>query len=310
MIQLLATTLLVAGLLAGCASSPAPAPSEAPVADESPKDLFPDLSADLERQMAARREDALRRGAEQKALEIDPFSTDGLEGRLRELGVNRFAGCTTDPEGFRDLESLIGYRLLRPGDYRAREPSFREGGLPTRVEARAAIVPVVLISCMTQVVSRPIAAGGFEATLDGLTWKALFDRSLSWWNPERAGDETARLHGQLHFDIAHLLAKEANRPTGRSLRGTGMTDRAARDDLQLQLADRIGELERELRRITGALDHATTKGHDPAATLLWEDRVRHGLGAVRRHLPPREPQARVGPEHRASETGSSRRGAP
>lgn len=290
--------LALAGLVASCAGSPPTQRTEPEAAEATPKDLFPDLTADLERQMAAQRQEALARGAAQKALEIDPFSTDGLEGRLRELGVNRFAGCTTDPEGFRDLGTLVGYRLLGPGDYRATEPTFREGGPARRVEIRAAIVPVVLISCITQVVSQPVASGGFVATLDGLTWKALFDRSLSWWNPERAGDETARLHGQLHFDIAHLLAKEASRPSARSLRGTGMTDRAARDDLQIQLADRIGELERELRRLTGYLDHATTKGFDTAATKLWEDRVRHGLGAVRRNLPGEEP------------SGASRRAAP
>ena len=235
--------------------------------------------------MDSQRREALSRGAEQKALEIDPFSADGLDSRLRELGVKTFGGCSAAPEGFRDLPSMARYRLLAAADYRAREPTFRKGGPSQGTEVRAAIVPVVMISCLVEIEARPVAAGGFIATVDRLEFTALFDRELSWWNPERAGDEVARLHGQLHFDVAHLLAKEANRGGAKVLRGSGMTERAARDQLQIRLSNRIGDLERELRRITDHLDLATSKGWDATATRLWEDRVRHGLDSVRQHLP-------------------------
>ncbi len=272
--------------VSGCGTPQEPTSEPARAAEATPpRDLFPELSAGLERQMAAQREAALARGAEEKAKQLDPFSAQGLEDRLDELGVHRFGGCAIEGDRLAESEAMVRYRLLGPSDYRAREPTFREGGPSRRVDARAAIVPVVVIACVVDVDARPVARGGFVATPASLEYVALFDRILSWWNPERAGDETARLHGQLHFDVAHLLAKEANRPQPRPLVGRGPTEAAARDDLKMQLADRLGGLERELQRITGQIDLETTKGFDVDATVRWEDRVRHGLRTVRRYVP-------------------------
>ncbi len=279
--------ILLAGLAAAvlaCASATPRSPTREADAGSSKPDLFPGISADLERQLAARRDAALARGAEEKAKQIDPFSVDGWAGRLEELGVESFGSCVRGRRGLGETGALIEYRLLSAGHYQAREPILREDEANRAIGLRTPIRPVVYVACAIELEARPVATGGFVAESRSLHFAALFDPQLSWWNPSQGGDETTRGFGQLQFDVAHLLAREANR--GKPVvRGTGPTERAALDDLELQLADRLGRVDRELRRVQAGLEQATSHGWDAEAVERWTERARYGLGELRRALP-------------------------
>ncbi len=285
--------LLICALVGfGCANPPEREAASKSAAEAPKEDLFPDLSADLERQMRERREAALAEGRKIKAQEIDPFASDGIEDRMQELKIQTFGGCVRSQEDFQDLGSMVGYRLLTAGDYQGREPAARPGAPTESVRSRAPIAPVVHVGCILKTSSRPTATGGFVANIESLEFVELFDRQASWWNPAESGNAETRLHGQLHFDLAHLLAKEANRRVPvhkKRIRGTGPTQRASMDDLALRLGSEIGKVEKDLRRLERQLDLASSHGWDEDATRVWEDRVRHGLGAVRAALPPAAP---------------------
>ena len=274
----------------GCATSDVGTTAETAQAEEAP-DLFPDLSAELERQMREQREAALAKGREIKAQEIDPFAADALEDRMQELQIKTFGGCVRSEEDFQDLGSMVGYRLLRASDYQGREAAPKPGSATLQVRNRAPISPVVHVGCILVTASSPTATGGFIATIESLEFVELFDRQASWWNPEQAGNDSTRLHGQLHFDLAHLLAKEANRRSvvhKKGLRGIGPTQRTALDDLALRLNSEVGKIEKDLRRLERQFDLESSHGWGEASTRIWEDRVRHGLGAVRAALPPED----------------------
>ena len=235
--------------------------------------------------MRERRQRALARGAALKAREVDPFSADGLEARLAELGLPSFGGCVSDPEALGAAGVLVPWRLLRPTDYQGPAPATSPAAGSSSGGRRAAILPVVYIGCTLRVSAHPVATGGFVAEAREVRLLALFDREASWWNPAAAGDSAVGHHGQLHFDLAHVLAREARRAHREPLRARGPTAQAARDALALRWSETLGTLQRELRRLQRALDAESSFGWSPEADTRWEPRIRRGAAAVRALAP-------------------------
>ncbi len=235
--------------------------------------------------MRERREQALASGAAWKAREVDPFSADGLEARLAELGLPSFGGCVSDPGALDATGVLVAWRLLRPSDYQGPAPARSVGGGSNPGGRRAAILPVVYIGCTLRVSAEPVAAGGFVAQAREVRLLALFDREASWWNPAAAGDAAVQHHGQLHFDLARILVREAHRAHREPLRAHGPTERAALDALALRWSETLGSLQRELHRFERAFDAESSFGWNPEADARWEPRIRRGAAAVRALTP-------------------------
>lgn len=285
---------LLALALAGwaCAGSPGPEPVQQEAGRLQGRDLFPELSARLEQQMAEQRAAALARGALLKAQEIDPFEAQGFDSRLTELGIPAFAGCARSAGGaggWPRMDALVALRRLDERDFWARSPVLGNAGESRSLRERAPVQPVVFVSCTLEVDVEPVIQGGFEARLRDVHFVALLDRELSWWNPEQSGDETTRAHAQLHLDLAFLLAREASREQSRGMRARGLTERSAVDELALRWANRLGEIDRELRAMEGQLDLETSQGWNQAVSERWAERLGQGLGAVRAALPTPAP---------------------
>ncbi|MAE97419.1 MAG: hypothetical protein CL910_22445 [Deltaproteobacteria bacterium] len=283
----LAAVVALAGW--ACAGAPEAPPAREPVRDEraQERDLFPELSSQLERQMAEQRAAALARGAELKAKEIDPFGAQGFESRLTELGVPAFAGCARGASDWPRMDALVALRRVDEGDFWASSPVLGDAGESRALRERAPATPIVHVSCTLEVEVEPVIQGGFEARLREVRFVALFDREISWWNPDQRGDESTRAHAQVHLDLAYLLAREATRSRTAPLRARGPTERSALDRLGLLWANHLGEIDRELRALERQLDLETSQGWDAAASQRWAERLRGGLGAVRAAMPAR-----------------------
>ncbi|MCP5057136.1 MAG: hypothetical protein GY937_10480 [bacterium] len=267
-----------------CAGGGGGAPSRA---EETPKpDLFPGMSAGLERQLAERRRAALARGAEMKALGIDPFEGEATQSRLTELGIPSLGGCTTEKGRLHREPALRAHRQLRPKDFRSREPRSADPNQTYEVLARRAVIASVFVSCTLETETQRSPSGGFEVRAQGARFNAFFDAEMSWLNPRQRSDAPTLLHAQLHFDLADLVAREANRnPWISEIVGRGTSRDAAEGDFALHWAGRLGRLQTELRRFETQLDRETAQGWDPGAQVRWVRLVREGLPAVRAALP-------------------------
>ena len=73
------------------------------------------------------------------------------------------------------------------------------------------------------------------------------------------------------------------------MRARGLTERSAVDELALRWANRLGEIDRELRAMEGQLDLETSQGWNQAVSERWAERLGQGLGAVRAALPTPAP---------------------
>lgn len=279
---------LIAGmalaLATGCAGPGSPA--EPPAHEVAKPDLFPELSADLERQMAERRRAALARGAEIKALEIDPFDAQAVQGRLEELGIPALGGCAVEPGQLHRNPALRAHRRLEQRDFRALHPNASDPHASQELLARRAVIPLVFVSCTLEFHTQRSPAGGFEVRARRTRFAAFFDAQRSWLNPRQRGDAATLQHAQLHFDLADLLAREANRkPSEAEVVGRGATRAAARGDFALRWADRLGRLQAELQRFEAQLDRETAQGWDTDTQERWVQHIGSGLEAVRAAIP-------------------------
>ncbi|MBW2241128.1 MAG: hypothetical protein JRH01_04015 [Deltaproteobacteria bacterium] len=266
---------------AGSGNPTAPAPEAA-----AKPDLFPEMTAGLERQLEERRRAALARGAEMKALGIDPFEGELTQSRLTELGIPSLGGCTTEKGRLHREPALRAHRQLRAEDFRSREPRSPDPTQTYEVLSRRAVIPSVFVSCTMETETQRSARGGFEVRARSARFTAFFDAEMSWLNPRQRADAPTLLHAQLHFDLANLMALEANRnPWFSEIVGEGTTRDAAEGDFTLRWAGRLGRLQSELRRFETQLDRETAQGWDTGAQAQWVLRVREGLPAVRAALP-------------------------
>ncbi|MCP3982768.1 MAG: hypothetical protein GY723_00170 [bacterium] len=277
---------IAVGLAAGCAGSGATA--RPPARDAAKPDLFPELSSSLERQLAERRRDALARGAEIKALEIDPFEGEATHARLQELHIPSLGGCTTEKGRLHRDPALRAYRQLHGQDFRSSEPRSLDPRLTRETLARRPVVPFVFISCTLEIETQGLPTGGFEVRARSARFAAFFDAELSWIEPHQQDDPTSLQHAQLHFDLADLLAREANRlPWTPEVIGRGSTRDTATDDFGLRWAAQLGKLQAELARFESQLDRETAQGWDQDAQTHWARRIGEGLPAIRAALPER-----------------------
>lgn len=269
---------------AGCAGPSGRA--EAPTPEVAKPDLFPELSAGLERQMAEQRSQALARGAEMKAQGIDPFEGQAVQSRLEELRIPTLGGCALEPGRLHREPAFRAHGKLAVRDFRALDPSASNPRLSEELLARRAVIPVVFVSCNLELVTTRSASGGYEVRAAQVRFAAFFDARLSWMNPRQRGDASTLAHAQLHFDLANLLALEANRrPMDPGLVGRGPTRETARDDFSLRWADQMGRTQTELRRFEIQLDRETTRGWDLQEQARWTRRIGGGLAAVRSAVP-------------------------
>lgn len=271
-------------LAVGCAETRRPA--KRPPAEVTKPDLFPDLSADLERQMQERRRAALARGAELKALGIDPFAAQAVQSRLEDLGIPAIGGCAVEPGRLRRAPALRAHRQLVRDDFRARDPSSSDPRVSRELLARRAVVLLVFVSCTLELQSEHSPAGGFEVRPRGVHFSAFFDTESSWLNPRQRLNASTLQHAQLHFDLADLLAREASRadPDPTAV-GQGATLALARDEFALRWAGRMGRIQAELLRFEDQLDRETALGWDTDANRRWARRIGEGLAAVRAAMP-------------------------
>ncbi len=224
--------------------------------------------------MAERRRAALARGAEQKAREIDPFAGQSVQSRLEELGIPTVGGCATEAGTLRRTTALRSHRRLESRDFRMVDP-----GEPL---ARRAVQPAVFVSCTLELLDENAPGGGFEVHVRSARFAAFFDAPQSWLHPEWRANATVLEHAQAHFDLAHLLAREADRTRhGWRLVGRGETPAAAREDFALRWSHLLGRLQTELRQLESQLDRETAHGQDRIAQAQWTRRITAGLPALR-----------------------------
>ena len=201
-----------------------------------------------------------------------------------------------------DTSDAITYRALTRGDFRGEHP-------PKPFLGRADLPRPVAVSCAyvaadprARVFAEPVGyqRRRYRPRVEGLTFRAMFSRSCSWWNRDHDVSPMYVLeHEQIHFALFEVAARRLNRDVPRMLTSAA---------LESSSADSVIALAR--RRIQAALEHtlaetgeqnlefdsATSFGFSPTRQEGWRLRVEKALEDLARFAadppPGRRPPVR------------------
>lgn len=201
-----------------------------------------------------------------------------------------------------DTSDVITYRALTRGDFRGDHP-------PKPFLGRADIPQPVAVSCayvapdpgarVFAVPTRPGGKGPFRPHVEGLTFRAMFSRSCSWWNREHGLSPMYVLeHEQIHFSLFEVAARRLNRDVPRMLNSPSLESSSADSVVALARRRIQGALERTLAE-TGELnlefDRATSFGFSLHLQEAWRRRVEKDLEELARFAADRPPGRRGPP---------------
>jgi hypothetical protein len=172
-------------------------------------------------------------------------------------------------------QDLIGYRALRPSDFRAPKAP---------PEVLASKHTVGGYTCLTLVHDGPIfvdrvpgSAERYRAELVEVRFRAYMNRTCSWVNPQAPlPPEYVLEHEQIHFGIWELQARRLNaRPDAirREVIAVAASDTAAVEAAKAKLAALLERALDELRERNLAFDRETSLGYFPDRQKRWRQRV-------------------------------------
>jgi hypothetical protein len=179
---------------------------------------------------------------------------------------------------------FVDHRRLSVTDFRAAIPERVAPVVPIEGGVVAAHVAVTVL-CKADVRMQTQSDGASEARFARLGFRALLDRTRSWWNLDLDGDELWRLrHEQGHFDLAEVMARDLRRQARdlrASLRGKGPTPEAAAADLASQWTATVAPRIDAHRWLQNRYDLETLHGIDTEAQGRWWREIDRDLRRTR-----------------------------
>lgn len=163
-------------------------------------------------------------------------------------------------------------------------------------QGRASAYLATLITCVvTPNVVQPEPNGLWVASLSNVRYMAVLSRESSYLIAD--AQDYALAHEQLHFEIAHQLARwlTKNQETIRvKLTRQGRSKEEALGLLQLELGKHMLAVQRDVRALETAYDRETEHGLDSERQTQWNFRIQDGLEAMAKsvRLETRVPTAR------------------
>jgi hypothetical protein len=192
------------------------------------------------------------------------------------------------PKDSLDDSDLIAYRPLVREDFRGNKPPPEFAAVADRVGA--ATCARVITTPDTQLSITGIDAS-YQATVRTLWFRALMDRTCSWWNDKVAAFSPSYVlqHEQIHFALFELGARRLNASIANlreRVQGSGSTPEEAaaeaEEELNAALEDAMDDILEENRDF----DEDTSLGHEPARQQAWWDKVQRRLAETARFATP------------------------
>ncbi|TNF86498.1 MAG: hypothetical protein JSU67_00055 [Gammaproteobacteria bacterium] len=170
-----------------------------------------------------------------------------------------------------DMSDVISYRQLTRDDFRGSEP-------PSNFDERMAAVTCVYTQPQIDkdgIEINPVDMEDgvlvYEVIYNNLRYRALMNRSCSWWNPRTSPLERDYVleHEQIHFALFEAAAREWNElpPLKIRVRSQDIADmqREVQKQFEAQMQRRLQVLREENLRF----DEDTSMGHKPAKQKEW-----------------------------------------
>ncbi len=197
-------------------------------------------------------------------------------------------GGLVDPSSV-DLSDSIAYRALTREDFRGTvvPPAFAK--VADRVGA--ATCGHVLTTPDTQVMivgqRQPDGDEHFRVSVKALGFRALMDRSCSWWNDKVAAfaPEYVLEHEQIHFALYELGARRLNAKAAEiagKMQGEGSSQQALQSQAEQTLRDAVLDEVQVILDQNRNFDEDTSLGYKPERQKQWLKRVTQELSETQR----------------------------
>ena len=187
-----------------------------------------------------------------------------------------------------DTTDAIPYRALKQRDFQGEHP-------PKPFLGRADLPRPVAVTCAyvtadprARVFAEPVGYSRrrYRPRVEGLSFRAMFSRSCSWWNRDHDLSPVYVLeHEQIHFALFEAAARRLNRDVPRMLASAALE--ADSPDSVVALArrhiqDALRRSITETSQLNLEFDRATSGGFSPARQEGWRRRVEKDLEELAR----------------------------
>jgi hypothetical protein len=231
-----------------------------------------------------------------------PRLIGSLKVLLVLLGCSRLpdsaapSGGLVDPASV-DLSDAIAYRSLTRADFKGTKAPAAFAAVADRVGAATCGHVLTTPDTQMEILGEGVQGGEmrYRVNVRQLRFRALMDRSCSWWNDGVAAfaPDYVLEHEQIHFALYELGARRLNKAASdiaRDMQGEGPSkdevQRAAEQTLRKAVLDEVEDILAENR----SFDEDTSLGYKPDRQKVWLRRVISELSATkqwaRSHVQP------------------------
>ena len=220
--------------------------------------------------------------------------TQPLRKILLAILLSGLAGCAGLPEYAAPKQVAIEYDESTPRDSIAYRSLFRKDfrGLepPPQFDERMAAVTCAHIEPLIDregIVIREAVmkdgSQGYHITLRNLKFRALLDRSCSWWNPAVSSLEEDYIlqHEQIHFALFEVAAREWTEAPPLELRIKAGNRNEMLEKMREQFERHLDQRMAVLMELNREFDEQTSVGYDPEKQEEWWDQVQTQLADTR-----------------------------
>jgi len=188
---------------------------------------------------------------------------------------------------------VIPYRTLTRDDFRATHPppDAREHAQAMGAATCALVLPASEI----QIAGKPVqGADGrvlYRGSIRGLAFRAVMDRSCSWWNAAARSPPPAYVleHEQIHFALAELAARGLNARAAALMEGFHFESPdpgALAPTARRYVEGEIRQAMQDLVERNAAFDRDTSLRYEPEKQAAWRQRVEAELRNTQREAAP------------------------
>jgi hypothetical protein len=187
--------------------------------------------------------------------------------------------------GAQELGSdVIRYRRLTREDFRGSEPPPEFAPQRDRIGAAtcAYLAPRPEMSIALVAVASNGAVTSYQASPEGVGFRALMNRDCSWWNAEqtRIPPDYVLEHEQIHFALLEIHARRLDARAGELAQAATASSSDPDEAIRLAHAKLEAELSKALAKAMQRqreFDEDTSMGFRPDRQAVWLERVRAEL---------------------------------
>jgi hypothetical protein len=197
------------------------------------------------------------------------------------------SGGLVDPASV-DLSDSISYRTLTRADFKGTQAPAPFAAVADRVGAATCGHVLTTPDTQLAIVGEGVQGGDmrYRVSVKQLRFRALMDRSCSWWNDRVAtfAPDYVLEHEQIHFALYELGARRLNASASdiaRKMQNEGSSkddvQREAEQTLRQAVLDEVETILAENR----SFDEDTSLGYKPERQKVWLGKVTSQLSATR-----------------------------